>query len=76
VTSVDWQTYPILRFDVLPEAVDVELIPRPGMPFLGAGECGQGPGGASVANAITNAIGRRIYDLPLTRARIRGAVHV
>jgi nicotinate dehydrogenase subunit B len=76
VTSVDWQTYPILRFDVLPEAVDVELIPRPGMPFLGAGECGQGPGGASVANAITNAIGRRIYDLPLTRDRIRGAVHI
>ncbi|RZL46190.1 MAG: xanthine dehydrogenase family protein molybdopterin-binding subunit, partial [Variovorax sp.] len=44
VTSVDWSTYPILRFDALPASVDVEIVPRPGTPFLGAGECGQGPG--------------------------------
>ncbi|MBB3999275.1 xanthine dehydrogenase family protein molybdopterin-binding subunit [Aureimonas pseudogalii] len=73
VTSVDWSTYPILRFDALPEAIDVEIVPRPGLPFLGAGECSQGPGGAALANAIANAIGRRLYDLPLTRERIRAA---
>jgi CO/xanthine dehydrogenase Mo-binding subunit len=73
ITSVDWSTYPIMRFDALPETVDVEIVPRHGDPFLGAGECGQGPGGASVANAITHAIGRRIYDLPLTRDRVRKA---
>jgi CO/xanthine dehydrogenase Mo-binding subunit len=71
VTSVDWQTYPIMRFDALPVAVDVDIIPRPGSPFLGAGECGQGPGGAAVANGVANAIGSRIHDLPLTRDRIR-----
>ncbi|MGN7292569.1 molybdopterin cofactor-binding domain-containing protein [Rhizobium sp. SAFR-030] len=75
ITSVDWSTYPILRFDALPQSVDVDIIPRPGTPFLGAGECGQGPGGAAVANAITNAVGRRIYDLPLTRERVRAAAN-
>jgi CO/xanthine dehydrogenase Mo-binding subunit len=73
ITSVDWSTYPIMRFDALPEAIEVEIVPRPGTPFLGAGECSQGPGGAAVANAITHAIGRRIHDLPLTRDRIRTA---
>jgi CO/xanthine dehydrogenase Mo-binding subunit len=74
VTSVDWSTYPILRFDALPEAIDVDILPRPGTPFLGAGECSQGPGGSALANAITHAIGRRIYDLPLTREKIRAAI--
>ncbi len=74
VTSVDWSTFPILRFDALPAQVDVHLIPRPDTPFLGAGECGQGPGGSAVANAIANAIGRRIHDLPLSREKIRMAL--
>ena len=37
ITSVDWQTYPILRFDAVPEKVDVHIINRPGLPFLGSG---------------------------------------
>jgi nicotinate dehydrogenase subunit B len=71
VTSIDWSTYPILRFDALPKQLDVHLIERPGTPFLGAGECGQGPGGAAVGNAIAHAIGHRLYDLPFTRERIK-----
>lgn len=74
VTSVDWSTYPILRFDALPAQLDVHLIPRPGTPFLGAGECGQGPGGAAVSNAIANAIGHRLYDLPFSRERIKSVI--
>ncbi|RIY01418.1 xanthine dehydrogenase family protein molybdopterin-binding subunit [Aureimonas flava] len=74
VTSVDWSTYPILRFGALPATIDVEILPRPDEPFLGAGECSQGPGGAALANAVTHAIGRRIHDLPLTRERIREAM--
>ncbi|WP_312797276.1 molybdopterin cofactor-binding domain-containing protein, partial [Tianweitania sp.] len=73
ITSVDWSTYPIMRFDALPPKIDVEIIPRPGTPFLGAGECSQGPGGSALANAISNAIGRRIFDLPLSREKIRQA---
>jgi nicotinate dehydrogenase subunit B len=74
ITSIDWQTYPILRFDAVPDKVDVHIINRPGMPFLGSGETGQGPAGASVANAIANATGKRLRNLPLTRKKIRDAI--
>ncbi len=74
ITSIDWQTYPILRFDAVPEKVDVHIINRPGQPFLGSGETGQGPAAASVANAIANAAGKRLRDLPLTRHKIKNAI--
>ena len=54
ITSVDWQTYPVLRFNSVPERIDVYIINRPGQPFLGSGETGQGPAAASIANAITD----------------------
>ena len=74
ITSIDWQTYPILRFDAVPERVDVHVINRPGQPFLGSGETGQGPAAASIANAIADATGKRLRDLPLTRKRIKDAI--
>ena len=74
ITSIDWQTYPILRFDAVPERVDVHIINRPGLPFLGSGETGQGPAAASIGNAIANATGRRLRDLPLSRRRIKDAI--
>jgi CO/xanthine dehydrogenase Mo-binding subunit len=74
ITSIDWQTYPILRFDSVPDSVEVHIINRPGLPFLGSGETGQGPAAASIANAIANATGRRLRDLPLTRQRIKHAI--
>jgi CO/xanthine dehydrogenase Mo-binding subunit len=74
ITSVDWQTYPILRFDAVPDSIEVHVINRPGQPFLGSGETGQGPAAASIANAITNATGKRLRNLPLTRKRIKDAI--
>jgi nicotinate dehydrogenase subunit B len=74
ITSVDWQTYPILRFDAVPDSIDVHIINRPGKPFLGSGETGQGPAAASIANAIANATGKRLRHLPLTRKRIKDAI--
>lgn len=74
ITSIDWQTYPILRFDAVPESIEVHIINRPGQPFLGSGETGQGPAAASIANAIANATGKRLRDLPLTRKRIKDAI--
>ncbi len=73
VTSKDWSTYPILRFSNVPESVDVHVITRPGMPFLGTGEAAQGPTAAAIANAVADAIGARIRDLPLTRTRVKAA---
>jgi CO/xanthine dehydrogenase Mo-binding subunit len=74
IISIDWQTYPILRFNAVPERVEVHIINRPGQPFLGAGETGQGPAAASIANAIADATGKRLRDLPLTRKRIKDAI--
>jgi nicotinate dehydrogenase subunit B len=74
ITSIDWQTYPILRFNSVPDRIDVHIINRPGLPFLGSGETGQGPAAASIANAITNATGKRLRNLPLTRKRIKDAI--
>ena len=70
VTSVDWATYPILRFDAVPDSVEVHLVDRPGEPFLGCGECGQGPTAAAIANAVAEITGLRLRDLPLTRERV------
>jgi nicotinate dehydrogenase subunit B len=74
ITSIDWQTYPILRFNSVPDSIDVHIINRPGLPFLGSGETSQGPAAASIANAIANATGKRLRNLPLTRKRIKDAI--
>jgi nicotinate dehydrogenase subunit B len=74
ITSIDWQTYPIARFNAVPDSIEVHIINRPGMPFLGSGETGQGPAAASIANAIANATGKRLRNLPLTRKRIKDAI--
>jgi nicotinate dehydrogenase subunit B len=74
ITSIDWQTYPIARFNAVPDSIDVHIINRPGLPFLGSGETGQGPAAASIANAIANATGKRLRNLPLTRRRIKDAI--
>ncbi|HVJ54169.1 MAG TPA: molybdopterin cofactor-binding domain-containing protein [Aliidongia sp.] len=71
ITSVDWATYPILRFRDVPDSVEVHIIDRPGQPFLGAGEAGQGPAAAAVANAIADATGLRLRDLPLNAQKLR-----
>ena len=73
ITSVDWASYPILRFDEVPE-IEIELIDRPELPILGVGEAAQGPTAAAIANAVTNATGVRLRDLPLTPERVAAAL--
>lgn len=74
VISQDWAGYPILRFNGVPDKVDVHLLDRPGQPFLGTGEAAQGPAAAALANAVADACGRRVRDLPLNRERMRKLV--
>ena len=63
VTSVDWASYPILRFPDAP-AVEVALIDRPTLPPFGAGEASTAPVAAALGNAIFDATGVRV---PVTR---------
>jgi len=76
ITSTDWSSYPIARFPEIPETVEVQVIDRPGMPFLGTGEAAQGPTAAAIANAIADATGVRMRELPFTRQRIKAAIGV
>ncbi|HEV7834732.1 MAG TPA: molybdopterin cofactor-binding domain-containing protein [Caballeronia sp.] len=76
ITSFDWSQYPILRFSSAPKVLDVDLIDRPGMPFLGVGEASQGPMSAALANAIANATGKRFRSLPLSPDMLRAALRV
>ncbi len=68
ITSLDWNSYPILRFPDTPET-EVEVIDRPDQPPVGAGEVAQGPATAAVINAIFNATGVRIRELPVTAVK-------
>jgi CO/xanthine dehydrogenase Mo-binding subunit len=70
VTSIDWQTYPILEIGDAPEAVDVVLINRPEMAPQGAGEPSHRPIAAAIANAIFDATGARLRTAPFTRERV------
>jgi len=73
VTSVDWQSYPVIRFKDVPE-IHVELINARQHPALGVGECAGGPTAAAIGNAVADALGMRIHDMPMTRERIMAAV--
>jgi nicotinate dehydrogenase subunit B len=68
-----WAKYPILRFPEVPD-VDVTLIDRPDEKSLGVGEGAHGPTAAAIANAVANATGKRIRDLPLTPERVKAAL--
>jgi CO/xanthine dehydrogenase Mo-binding subunit len=74
VTSVDWSAYPILPFGDVPRSIEVHIIDRPGDGFFGVAEAAQGPSGAALANAIRDAAGLRLYELPFTAQRIREAM--
>ena len=73
ITSDTWETYPILRFSEVP-AVEVEIIARPEERALGAGEAAHGPTAAAIGNAVFEALGVRVRDLPITRERIIAAM--
>jgi len=76
ITSTDWSGYPVMRFPAAPESVEVHVLSRPGQPFLGTGEAGQGPMAAAIANALHDATGVRLRDLPLSSARVKAAIGV
>jgi len=73
LTSLDWETYPILRFSEVPP-VDVVVLDRPDLPSVGAGEVAQGPVAAAIGNAVAAAVGVRVRDLPLTADAVVAAL--
>ncbi|MEG0150239.1 MAG: molybdopterin cofactor-binding domain-containing protein, partial [Comamonas sp.] len=73
VTSLEWGGYPILRFDELPE-IDSLLVERPDEAPMGAGESASVPSAAAVANAVFDAAGIRLLEVPFTPSRVLAAL--
>ena len=71
--SLDWASYPILRFSEVPDEIVISLIDRPSMRAVGAGEPAAAPVFAAVANAIYDATGVRLRDVPFTAERLKQA---
>ena len=75
ITSNSWSQYPILRFSEVPE-VDVEVIQRPEIDAVGAGEAAHGPVTAAIANAVFDCLGVRVRSLPITRDSLIAAMEL
>src|SRR5919204_3108005 len=71
--ALTWEEYPILKFSEAPP-VEVHIV-RNELPSLGAGECMMGPTVAAIANALHDALGVRVRELPLTPERIAAAIN-
>jgi CO/xanthine dehydrogenase Mo-binding subunit len=72
ITSVTWDSYPILRFTEMPD-VAVRVLPSDEAE-TGAGELAQGPVAGAIGNAVADAVGVRVRDLPLTTEQITRAI--
>lgn len=71
--GVDWESYPVIRFNDIPE-IHVELVEASAHDPLGVGECAGGPAAAAIGNAVAHALGVRIRDMPMTRDRVVAAL--
>ncbi len=72
VTSLDWATYPILRFSEVPR-VEIELLNRPAEPPWGVGEPAAAVVPSAISNAVFDAIGVRLRTIPYTPERVKAA---
>jgi len=73
VTSLDWASYPILKFPDIPE-VEIILINRQDVAPLGAGELATVPVPAAIASAIFDAVGIKLREVPFTPKRLLAAM--
>jgi nicotinate dehydrogenase subunit B len=73
VNSLDWLSYPSIRFADVPE-LDIVLINRPDVAPLGAGEPSTIHLAAAIANALFDATGVRLYEGPFTPKRVLAAL--
>jgi CO/xanthine dehydrogenase Mo-binding subunit len=74
VTSVDWNSYPILDMMDAPETVDIVMINRPEAPPTGAGEATPRVVPAAIANAFFDATGVRLRRAPMSPDRVRAVL--
>ena len=73
VTSLDWESYPILKFPDVPEIV-IDLIDRPSERPWGAGEPAASVVPSAISNAVFDAVGARLRSVPYTPEKVKEAL--
>jgi CO/xanthine dehydrogenase Mo-binding subunit len=73
VTSIDWQSYPILTFPDVPD-IDIELIDRPNETPWGVGEPSSATVSAAISNAVFDAVGARLRSVPFLPEKTLAAI--
>jgi isoquinoline 1-oxidoreductase len=73
VLDKNFDTYALPRFSQVPQ-IETVFIDAPDIPAQGCGEPAIVPLGAAVANAIYDAVGARVFQLPMTPARVLAAM--
>ena len=73
VTSLDWNSYPILRFEECPQVTPV-VVQRLNERSSGAGEEVMAAAAGAIANAFFDATGVRMTEFPLTPKRVISAL--
>jgi len=73
VTSLDWNSYPILTFPEVPD-VDIDLIDRPTEKPWGVGEPAAAVVPSAIANAVFDAVGVRMRSVPFTPEKVAAAL--
>jgi CO/xanthine dehydrogenase Mo-binding subunit len=74
ISSLDWERYPVIKFSEVPEIFCELVDPLSDNPPLGIGEATGGPTVAAIGNAVAQALGTRLRDLPMTRERVMEAL--
>jgi nicotinate dehydrogenase subunit B len=74
VTSVDWRSYPSLSLGIEVPVIDIVLLDRESGPAMGAGETAITLVAAAIGNAIFDATGARVRQVPFTPARVKAAL--
>ena len=69
VTSLDWNTYPVLRFEECPQVTPI-VIQRMDQKSSGAGEEALCSAASAIANAFFDATGVRLREYPMTPSRV------
>jgi CO/xanthine dehydrogenase Mo-binding subunit len=74
ITSVDWITYPVFPLGVPVPVIETVLLNSTNVPKTGAGECTITVTPAAIANAVFDATGARLRQVPFTPARVLAAL--
>jgi CO/xanthine dehydrogenase Mo-binding subunit len=74
ITSIDWKTYPVFPFGAPLPVIETVLLNPLNVPQMGAGECTITITAAAIGNAVFDATGARLRQIPFTPARVLAAL--